>query len=499
MHSPGGAHEPKVPRRRGRDPRRRHPVATGGSAGPEKIAFPAGWEKFVLYNVVDRYDNKQYRELYASTQEAVDAAKAGKPLPNGTVLVLAQYKAQVDAQGNPVKDAKGRFVKGDPIALTVMEKRAGWGTEYPDDLRNGEWEYAAFSLDGKLNTQANYKACFQCHKPHEKLDFVISYSSIAGQMAAALPATAPATDVTIQGFVVRPEQAHRGPGQDRDVGQHRRLAPPGDGHRAAALAAPDEGPEPHPGLRGGGCLRVHLWPAPRHEGDRRGQVAPAGPKSRWAPGSLSAPVRLRHVATGGYDEGPCGAEARRRASAAGPERGRLDMDLSELRAKIRDIKDFPTEGILFKDITTLLKDPKAFKCVLDELATGYIQARRRDRRRASSPGGSSSGAPWRTSSARASCRSGSSGSFPAKTISVEYELEYGRDALAMHEDAIAPGQRILVVDDLLATGGTMAATLRLVEQSGGVVVGLAFLIELAFLHGRAKLKNYPMTSLIVYE
>ena len=105
-------------------------LATGGSAGPEKIAFPAGWEKFVLYNTVDRYDNKQYRELYASSQEAVDAAKAGKPLPNGTVLALVQYKAQVNAQGEPIKDAKGRFVKGDPIAITVMEKRAGWGTEY---------------------------------------------------------------------------------------------------------------------------------------------------------------------------------------------------------------------------------------------------------------------------------------------------------------------------------------------------------------------------------
>jgi plastocyanin len=186
---------------------------TAGSAGPEKIVFPAGWEKFVLYNTVDRYDNKQYRELYASTQAAVDAAKAGKPLPDGTVLVLAQYKAQLDAQGNPVKDAKGRFVKGDPIALTVMEKRAGWGTEYPDDLRNGEWEYAAFSVDGKLNTQANYKACFQCHKPHEKLDFVISYSSIAGQLAAATPASAQASDVRIQGFVFGPPKLSVAPGK----------------------------------------------------------------------------------------------------------------------------------------------------------------------------------------------------------------------------------------------------------------------------------------------
>jgi adenine phosphoribosyltransferase len=91
------------------------------------------------------------------------------------------------------------------------------------------------------------------------------------------------------------------------------------------------------------------------------------------------------------------------------------------------------------------------------------------------------------------------GKLPAKTIEVEYELEYGRDALAMHEDGIRPGQRVLAVDDLLATGGTMAATLRLIEQLGGHVVGVAFLIELAFLHGRDKLKTYPLHSLIVYD
>ena len=176
------------------------------SAGPDKIPFPANWKSFVLYNTVDRYDIKQYRELYASSREAVEAAKAGRPLPPGTVLVLAQHRAQVDAQGNPVKDANGRFVKGEPIALTVMEKRQGWGAEYPAEWRNGEWEYAAFSLDGKLNTQANYKACFECHKPHETRDFVISYSSIAGQMAAAPAATAPSVDVTIRGFVFGPDK-----------------------------------------------------------------------------------------------------------------------------------------------------------------------------------------------------------------------------------------------------------------------------------------------------
>jgi adenine phosphoribosyltransferase len=172
--------------------------------------------------------------------------------------------------------------------------------------------------------------------------------------------------------------------------------------------------------------------------------------------------------------------------------------VSELRAKIRDIKDFPTEGILFKDITTLLKEPKAFKAVLDELATSYIQAGVEIVVGVESRGFIFGGAlAHQLGAGFVPVRK--LGKLPAKTLSVEYELEYGRDALAMHEDAINPGQRVLVVDDLLATGGTMAATVRLVEQAGGVIVGLAFLIELAFLHGRAKLKDYPVTALIVYE
>ena len=188
-------------------------LTASSSAGPDKVAFPANWKSFVLYNTVDRYDIKQYRELYASSKEAVEAAKAGGPLPHATVLALVQYKAQVDAQGNPVKDANGRFVKGDPIGVTVMEKRAGWGAEYPAEWRNGEWEYAAFSVDGKLNTQANYKACFECHKPHEALDFVISYSGLAGRLAAATAAAAPAVDVTIRGFVFGPNTLTVAPGK----------------------------------------------------------------------------------------------------------------------------------------------------------------------------------------------------------------------------------------------------------------------------------------------
>jgi adenine phosphoribosyltransferase len=174
------------------------------------------------------------------------------------------------------------------------------------------------------------------------------------------------------------------------------------------------------------------------------------------------------------------------------------MDVSELKAKIRDIKDFPTEGILFKDITTLLKDARAFRYVLDQLATAYIQSRVEVVVAIESRGFIFGGAlAHELGAGFVPVRK--LGKLPAKTIEVEYELEYGRDALAMHEDAIAPGQRVLIVDDLLATGGTMAATLRLVEESGGLVVGVAFLIELAFLHGREKLKDYSVSSLIVYE
>lgn len=174
------------------------------------------------------------------------------------------------------------------------------------------------------------------------------------------------------------------------------------------------------------------------------------------------------------------------------------MDIEELKAKIREIRDFPTEGVLFKDITTLLKDPRAFKYVLDQLAVNYIQSRVEVVVAVESRGFIIAGAlAHQLGAGFVPVRK--MGKLPAKTIEVEYELEYGRDALAIHADAITPGQRVLAVDDLLATGGTMAATLRLIEQLGGVVVGVAFLIELAFLGGRQKLKDYPITSLIIYQ
>jgi len=174
------------------------------------------------------------------------------------------------------------------------------------------------------------------------------------------------------------------------------------------------------------------------------------------------------------------------------------MDVAALRAKIRDIEDFPTEGILFKDITTLLKDGPAWRFAVDALASRYQDDRVDLVVGVESRGFIFGGAiAHQLNAGFVPVRK--LGKLPGKTVEVEYELEYGRDALAMHEDAIAPGQRVLAVDDLLATGGTMAATLRLVEQLGGRVMGVAFMIELAFLKGREKLKNYPLHSLIVYD
>ena len=184
--------------------------AVPSAAGPEKIQFPTQWKDHVLYTTVDRYDNKQYRELYANTQAAVDAMKTDQPLPQGTVLTLVQYKAQVDAAGAPIKGPNGRFVKGDVIAFTVMEKREGWGTEYPAEWRNGNWEYAAFSADGKLNDKANYKSCFECHKPHEKQDFVISLAALRGATAMASTVT---SDVNILGFAFGPNKISVAPGK----------------------------------------------------------------------------------------------------------------------------------------------------------------------------------------------------------------------------------------------------------------------------------------------
>lgn len=182
-------------------------------AGGEKVAFPDGFEKGVLYQSLDRYDIKQFRELYAS-KEAVDAVRKGLPIPSGTVLTLVQHKAKVDDKGMPVKGTDGRFIKDGIVAYAVMEKRSGWGSEYSDDVRNGEWEYQAFTSDKKVNEKANLKACFQCHKPHEKADFVISLASLNGTFPTARATAKPGPSaVSIAEFLFGPEKVTAKAGQ----------------------------------------------------------------------------------------------------------------------------------------------------------------------------------------------------------------------------------------------------------------------------------------------
>jgi adenine phosphoribosyltransferase len=173
------------------------------------------------------------------------------------------------------------------------------------------------------------------------------------------------------------------------------------------------------------------------------------------------------------------------------------MDLERLKALVRDVPDFPQEGIVFKDITPLLADPIAFSTVIDlivvhfgrgnvdkvvgieargfilaspvayHFGAGFVPVRKKDK------------LPWETESA-------------------DYELEYGTATLEVHRDAVTPGERVLIVDDVLATGGTAAATAQLVERIGGKVIGIACLIELGFLNGRDKLEGHDLFSLITY-
>jgi hypothetical protein len=156
-------------------------VAATARAGGDKVVFPENYASGVLYTTVDRADNKQFRELYVSPPAAVEAAKKGEPMPDGTVITLVQYAALLDVNGSPQVGRDGRFIKGNRIAYTVMEKRTGWGAEYPDNVRNGEWEYQAFKADKTPNAAANLTACFNCHKPLGAApDYLFSYDRMKG-------------------------------------------------------------------------------------------------------------------------------------------------------------------------------------------------------------------------------------------------------------------------------------------------------------------------------
>jgi len=176
----------------------------------------------------------------------------------------------------------------------------------------------------------------------------------------------------------------------------------------------------------------------------------------------------------------------------------MDNQFAKLEKSIRSIPDFPKPGILFRDVTTLVKDKSAFKLAIDILVKKY-KGKKIEKVVAVESRGFIFGAAlaYKLSAGLIPVRK--KGKLPAKTISATYALEYGTDTLELHEDAINPGERILIVDDLLATGGTVSAVIDLVKQLKGKIIGIAFLIELVDLHGRDKIKGYPLYSLIKFR
>jgi adenine phosphoribosyltransferase len=165
---------------------------------------------------------------------------------------------------------------------------------------------------------------------------------------------------------------------------------------------------------------------------------------------------------------------------------------------IQDIPDFPKPGIVFKDVTPLFLDPQALRFAVDQLAE-YARSREIDFVVSAEARGFVLGAAVAVASDAGFILARKPGKLPREVSSVEYQLEYGVDALEVHSDAVRGGARVLVHDDLLATGGTAGALCGLVEQAGGVVAGCAFVIELAFLRGRDRLRDYDVRSLVVFD
>jgi hypothetical protein len=151
-------------------------------AGGDKIAFPDNYAAGVMYYPFDHAASKTYREIFV-TPAAIAALKKGEPVPTGTVIVTVIYKAKLGADGNPEKDANGRFIKTDLSGYAVMEKHTGWGAEYPPEKRNGEWEYQVFTAEKKVNDKANLNACFECHKPHADTDYLFTADKIKAAAA----------------------------------------------------------------------------------------------------------------------------------------------------------------------------------------------------------------------------------------------------------------------------------------------------------------------------
>jgi adenine phosphoribosyltransferase len=171
---------------------------------------------------------------------------------------------------------------------------------------------------------------------------------------------------------------------------------------------------------------------------------------------------------------------------------------SDLKHLIRDLPDYPVKNVIFRDLTPLFKDREAFPWAIRELAKFY-EKEEVDLVAAVEARGFIVGAPLAIELGVGFVPLRKPGKLPWRKRKVTYQLEYGQEAIEIHEDAIRKGQRVLLVDDLLATGGTALAASKLIQELGGKVVGMAFIVELAYLNGRSKLKGYQIKSLVVYK
>ncbi|MGM0900200.1 adenine phosphoribosyltransferase [Mesobacillus maritimus] len=169
----------------------------------------------------------------------------------------------------------------------------------------------------------------------------------------------------------------------------------------------------------------------------------------------------------------------------------------DLKQYVAIVPDWPKPGIKFKDITPLMANGEAYKYATDQIVT-YAREREAEVIVGPEARGFIIGCPVAYSLGVGFAPVRKEGKLPRETVKVDYGLEYGKDTLTIHRDAIKPGQRVLITDDLLATGGTIEATIKLVEELGGVVAGIAFLIELTYLDGRSKLDNYDVLTLLEY-
>ncbi len=170
----------------------------------------------------------------------------------------------------------------------------------------------------------------------------------------------------------------------------------------------------------------------------------------------------------------------------------------DLKAKLRHVMDFPKQGIDFIDITTVLQDAEAFKEALDLMRERLDRLGEFDLIVGPESRGFVFGAPLAYVTGKGFIPIRKKGKLPYKTVKAEYELEYGTDVLEMHEDAVKPGQRVVIVDDLLATGGTTISNIQLIEMLGGRVAGIVYFIELGFLGGREKLKGFNVDSIVEF-